>query len=87
MKKVCLVIFLAAFVLGCTANTRAKKWGGTVNVTIPADRQFVNITWKDDNSLWVLSVPREPGHQAKTYLFKEESSFGLVEGKVIIVEK
>lgn len=89
MKKTIILlslILLSLSFMTCTGNWRAKKAGGTVTYEIDTDRKFVNITWKDDN-LWILTRERKSGETPETYIFKEESKHGIVEGKVIIIEK
>lgn len=88
MKRIVLLILVACVVAlnGCTANQRARRFGGTTKVDVAVDQQFVNITWKE-KSLWILTTDREPGHVPRTYRFVEDSAFGALEGEVIITEK
>jgi len=38
-------VFIILFITsGCTENQRAKKWGGTMSITVPAGEEFVNDT-------------------------------------------
>lgn len=80
---------LAAAVLlltvGCTQNQRARSWGGTAEQKLPPGQKLVTATWKMDH-LWLLTRPMKTNETAETYTFQESSSFGLVEGKVIIRE-
>lgn len=84
MKK---LLLLTPFILlvSCTDNTIAKKWGGTVNVDLEPNRKLVNITWKDE-SLWILTKDSKLNDTPETYEFKEHSSYGIVEGRVVITE-
>jgi hypothetical protein len=87
MKKSILILLVAiGFSTGCTENQRAKSFGGTANVNLPASQKLVNVTWKKEQ-LWVLTKPMTTNDVAETYTFKEHSSFGLLEGTVVIVEK
>jgi hypothetical protein len=49
MKKLLLLITLCATILlySCTDNSRARKWGGTENVTLLPNEKLVNLTWKE----------------------------------------
>jgi len=78
MKK---IIFLVAVfgLLSCTDNQRARNFGGTETITLEPQEKFINITWKQDN-LWVIVQDTITG----VYYAKEKSSYGLMEGKVII---
>ena len=49
-----VAVFIAVFFTSCTENQRAKKWGGTMSITVPAGEEFVNATWKDNN-LWIIT--------------------------------
>lgn len=81
------LIALTAFVLpSCTDNVRAKSFGGTTTVDLPAGTSLVNVTWKEAE-LWYLTRPRTEGEKPISYTFQEKSGFGLVEGKVIFKEQ
>ena len=91
MQKMLLFLILAGVVgiaslSGCTSNQRAKSFGGTAVIEIPADKEFVNATWKEAN-LWYIVKERSPGHVATTYTMREDSNFGIAEGTVKFVEK
>lgn len=88
MKKMMIAMF-AIMLMGvsaCTDNQRAKNFGGTAKVELPAGQKLVNATWKNDH-LWYLTKPMQQNDIAETLSFKESSNFGLVEGTVIFVEK
>lgn len=90
MKKLAIalcVVLSALFVgTGCTQNQMAKQFGGTAKIELPAGKKLVVATWKDQ-SLWYLTRDRRSDEKAENYTFQEESSFGMVEGKVIFIEK
>lgn len=46
-----VVGFIAKTAWDWTANSRAKNYGGTITIELPAGQKFEAITWKDDNSL------------------------------------
>lgn len=72
-------------IIGCTQQQRAKGWGGTATINLPAGEQLVTATWKETH-LWYLTTKRPTNVPPRTYTFKESSSFGMVEGTVIIQE-
>jgi hypothetical protein len=88
MKRIILLACLVVAVLavGCTQNQRARQFGGTANEVLPPGRKLVIATWKQDN-LWILTRPMKSNEVAEVYEFTESSSFGLVEGKVVIKEQ
>lgn len=86
MKKSILILLTSIVLIGCTENQRAKSFGGTANVNLPANQKLVNVTWKNEQ-LWFLTKPMATNDVAESYTFRESSSFGLVQGTVVIVEK
>ena len=87
MKIVTLALLVASTILlsGCTDNIRATALGGTAVETLPPNVKLMNVTWKGQE-LWILTRPSRPGEYPETYEFIEKSSFGIIEGKVIIKE-
>jgi hypothetical protein len=88
-KKIGLFVLLLVVILvamSCTENTRARVWGGKAKVELPAGQKLVNVTWKDNNSIWYLTRPMRSDETAESYTFKESSSFGVIEGTVVLVE-
>jgi hypothetical protein len=85
MKKLllCCALFLLA---SCTSNVRAKQWGGTTELKLPPCVKLVNVTWKDAN-LWYLTRPMRDGEQPEKWLFDEDSNFGIMTGKINIIEQ
>ncbi len=87
MKKLFLVALAAWALSSCTENSMVKNFGGTSTIEIPEDRQFVLATWKDDE-LWITTKKRTSVDTVKSaYSFSEKSSFGMLEGTYIIIEK
>lgn len=86
MKKIVTAIILTLIVCGLTGcNYVAKNFGGTITVNLDAGRKLEEVTWKDD-SLWILTRDMREGESTETYEFKQDSNFGIIEGKVILVE-
>lgn len=87
MKTAPITILAAvvAIASGCTDNQSARNWGGTSTINLEENKKLLNATWKGE-SLWILTRQMRPGDVAETYEFKEKSSFGLIEGKVVFVE-
>lgn len=85
MKKLLLVLCSVMILTSCTENNRAKNWGGSATIDLPKGKKLVTITWKE-NQLWYLMRDMKTDEQADSYSFHEESSWGLIEGTVIIKE-
>lgn len=69
----------------CTENSRAKGWGGTATVNLPANTKMLTATWKGEE-LWYLTRPMRTDEVAETTTLNEQSSFGIMQGKVIFKE-
>ena len=87
MKKLIAIgMTLTLFLASCTENERAKNYGGTAKVSLPKGQKLVTVTWKDDN-IWYLTKTMHATDTPETYTFKEESSYGIIQGAVIITEQ
>jgi hypothetical protein len=89
MKKLLVVFVIIGSLVtftGCTENVRAKKFGGTMKVELPANKKLISATWKQ-GSMWYLTRNMNSSDTPETYEFKEKSNFGMVEGTILIVEK
>ncbi len=93
MKDICIYSILAVLIFfgcvcsfySCTENQRAKKYGGTMQINLPAGQKLETITFKDAN-VWYLTRPMLPTDSAVTHTFKEESNFGVLSGTILIHE-
>ena len=85
MKKLLLPLLGLTLLFSCTDNQRARTWGGTENITLKSNQKLVNMSWKQDD-LWILTVDADSSFTPKTYTFQEKSSWGAIEGTVIVKE-
>ena len=79
MKK---LIFIAIATLGltsCTDNARARHFGGTEEISLKPNEVVLNVTWKE-SEMWICTQDTVTGI---TY-FREKSSWGVMEGTVIL---
>ena len=79
MRKLTMVAISLLALASCTDNQIARSFGGTETIKIEPQEKFINITWEQDN-LWVIVQDTITG----TIYAKEKSSFGVMQGKVII---
>jgi uncharacterized lipoprotein YehR (DUF1307 family) len=94
MKKILLYLVIAILfmiaVTSCTQNEMTRRFGGTETVELSPGQRLINITWKGDSkespSLWILTK-YDTTSLPTTYSFKESSSYGIMEGEVIVKEK
>jgi hypothetical protein len=82
MRKLTMVAITLLALNSCTDNQRARSFGGTETVNLEPQEKFINITWKQDN-LWIVVQDTITG----IIYAKEKSSFGVMEGCVIIKKK
>ena len=89
MKKLFVVAALALVMVSCTENQRAKSFGGTYYVDLPAGEKLVNVTWKSESDLWYLTRKMTVKDSAETYTFKQDKGSVLNltgNGEVILKE-
>ena len=86
ISSMAMIAVLIVSLAGCTEQTRAKRYGGIATVELSRNTKLVIATWKED-SIWYLTRPMRPDEKPERYEFTESSSFGIIEGKVIIVEQ
>lgn len=82
--KYLLLVALISFI-SCTENQRVKQFGGSGTIVLPKGQKLINVTWKDDN-LWYITRPMNNKDSVEVYTFKEDSSFGLMNGEFVIKE-
>lgn len=89
MKKILLPLIAITLLTSCTENSKARMWGGTETIQLEPGKRLVNITWKSSDKtgadLWILT--KQDTTKPSTYMFEEKSSFGIMEGTVIVIEK
>lgn len=87
MKKlsITLAVISAFLISSCTQNELTKNFGGSMTVKLDKGKQLMNVTWKEDE-LWILTKQMDSTHTPTNYEFVENSSYGLLEGKVTITE-
>jgi len=86
MKTIIFTLAAIFTLSSCTKNERVKRFGGSASIDIPADQQFVNATWKE-NDLWIVTKTRTSVDTVYSqYQFGENSSWGILEGTYTINE-
>lgn len=86
MKKIFISLVIIATLVSCGQNETAKR-GGTVVVQLNPNERFKNITWKENDDLWILT--EEGVTEKKVFHFRQQknifSFYG--NGEVIIKEQ
>ena len=81
-----LAIIIVIACCSCTEHSKARHWGGEETVNLPKGMKLLEVTWKENNNLWYLLEPMDDDYTPKTKVFKEDSRFGIMEGKVKFIE-
>lgn len=63
----------------CTENSRAKNFGGTEQIDLKPNEIVLNVTWKE-NQMWICTKDTV----ANVVYFREKSSWGMLEGTVVL---
>ena len=79
------MITLFITLLACTDNQRTKVFGGDMTIPVPCDQVVFDVTWKGED-LWYATQPAGQGWRPEKKVFTEYSSYGLVQGRVTLVE-
>ena len=79
------MIIILLTLIACTDNQRTKVFGGEMNIPVPCDQVVFDVTWKGEN-LWYATQPAGQGWQPEKKVFTEYSSYGLVEGRAVLIE-
>jgi hypothetical protein len=78
-KNILSISLLFFFLMSCTENQRARSFGGTETFNLKPNHIVLNVTWKKDD-MWICTKDTIKN----IVYFHEKSSFGLMEGQVII---
>lgn len=88
MKKFLFIVltFITCLMFSsCTSNYRARNFGGNTTVDLPAGQKLIMATWKE-SEIWYLMETAEEGYEPKVKVFRESSSYGIIEGSVTFIE-
>ena len=79
MKKLFVLVLGVVVLTSCTENARARRFGGTEEVTLKPNEVVLNVTWKE-SEMWICT---QDTVKNVTY-FREKSAWGVMEGTVIL---
>lgn len=87
MKRIIFsFLVVIALLTSCSEQERARSFGGDLTITLDPGQRLQNVTWKTEESLWILTY-EDPTKPPAKYTYREKSKFGIVEGAVYIVEQ
>lgn len=79
MKKTVIALLGIIALSSCTENQRARSFGGTEEVKLKPNEVVLNVTWKAEE-MWICTKDT----LTNTVYFREKSSWGMLEGAVIL---
>jgi hypothetical protein len=78
MKQL-LVLVSVLTLASCTENERARRFGGTEEVSLKPNEIVLNVTWKE-SEMWICTKDTV----SDVVYFREKSAWGVMEGTVIL---
>jgi hypothetical protein len=79
MKKLMIILVAMVIMSSCTENARARHFGGTETLALKPNEVVLNVTWKE-SQMWICTQDTI----TRVVYFREKSSWGVMEGTVII---
>jgi hypothetical protein len=70
---------------GHTITAISRKLGADTTLDLPQHEKLVNVNWEKD-SMWYLTRPMTDSDTAETYIYRENSTLGAIQGSVKIIE-
>jgi hypothetical protein len=89
IAAICIILIIIMGATSCTDNQRAKSFGGTSTINLPAGEKLVTVTWKGEADIWYLTRPMTSTDSVETYYFHQDkgSVISLTgNGEVILKE-
>ena len=79
MKNLMIILVAMVIMSSCTENARARHFGGTETLALKPNEVVLNVTWKE-SQMWICTQDTV----TRVVYFREKSSWGVMEGTVII---
>ena len=89
IAAICIILLIILGATSCTDNQRAKSFGGTSTINLPAGEKLVTVTWKGEADIWYLTRPMKSTDSVETYYFHQDKGAMLNitgNGEVILIE-
>lgn len=85
MRKIFMIICLTLGLCSCEQQI-TRQFGGTTTINLEKGEKLMEVTWKGDGDLWYLVEDMDSDYIPKVKVFKESSTYGVLEGKVVFIE-
>lgn len=66
-------------------NTKARLFGGTMEIKVEPGYKIIMATFKGDD-LFYMVEPMDSGYTPKVKVLREKSKYGVIEGEVKFIE-
>lgn len=85
MRKIFMIICLTLGLCSCEQQI-TRQYGGTTTINLEKGEKLIEVTWKGGGDLWYLVEDMNSDYIPKVKVFKESSTYGVLEGKVVFIE-
>lgn len=85
MKKLLILFFAIISLVSCEQYV-TRQFGGNSTIELKPGEKLVEVTWKGDADIWVLTEPMDSDYVPKTKTFQEYSMMGVLNGTVTFIE-
>ena len=90
IAAICIIVIIIMGATSCTDNHRARNFGGTVTIKVPAGEKLVTARWKGEAAdIWYLTRPMRITDSVETY-YCHQDKVGVLNltgnGQVILKE-
>jgi len=86
MKKILFILMMVFCLTSCDQYV-TRELGGTTKIELEPGEKLLECTWKGDGDLWYLVEPMDSNYVPQTKVFKESSLYGVMNGKVVFIER
>ena len=86
MKKILFIIIAICTMTSCTEQQLTRNIGGDITIEVPIGYKVTSATWKGTDLFYFLE-PMDSLYIPQEKMFVENSTFGIIETKVIFKEK
>ena len=85
MRKIFMIICPTLSLCSCEQQI-TRQYGGTTTINLEKGEKLIEVTWKGGGDLWYLVEDMDSDYIPKVKVFKESSTYGVLEGKVVFIE-
>lgn len=83
--KVFLAVLMLLCLVSCTEQARVRSFGGEMSIELPKGKRLIMATWKEVDLFYLLE-DMDSLYIPKNKEFIENSSYGILESKIIFIE-